>query len=289
MEDVLYVFTSGITLGAIYSLLAVAFVIVIKTTDIVHFALGEYLMVAVVIAFIAMQQLGVSLVPASLISLLFAGLLGLATDFAIVRPLKTSPLVNVAFAMVAVSILIQNSVLLFWRGDTVSFPSYFAREPIIILGIPVVPENIVVVVVTFVCMAILQLFFVKTRLGTAMRAVMEDRETAELMGVKVNNIISLSFVISSVFAAIAGLVVAPIINFSFDMGIILIKVFVAAVIGGLYSIPGAVGGGLLLGVMENFTTSYVSSTYRDVIVYSLLILGLLLKPSGLFSWGTKAR
>jgi branched-chain amino acid transport system permease protein len=130
----------------------------------------------------------------------------------------------------------------------------------------------------------LQLFFVHTRVGTAMRAVMEDRETAGLMGVRVKSMIALSFAISGIFAAVAGVVIAPITNVSFDMGLILIKVFVAAVIGGLYSIPGAVAGGLLLGVMENFTTSYISSNYRDVIVYSLLILGLLFKPAGLFAW-----
>jgi branched-chain amino acid transport system permease protein len=192
--------------------------------------------------------------------------------------------VNVAFAMVAVSILLENAVLIFWRGDTVSFPSFVPGEPIRFLGISITRDNLMVIVTAFVCMTGLQLFFVRTRVGTAMRAVMEDRETAGLMGVKVKSMIALSFAISGIFAAVAGVVIAPITNVSFDMGLILIKVFVAAVIGGLYSIPGAVAGGLLLGVMENFTTSYISSNYRDVIVYSLLILGLLFKPSGLFAW-----
>jgi branched-chain amino acid transport system permease protein len=284
MESFLHVFISGVALGAIYSLLAVAFVIVMKTTDIVHFALGEYLMVGAVVALIGIQVLGLPAPVASLVAVACAAMLGVATDRLVVRPLKQSPLVNVAFAMVAVSILLENAVLIFWRGDTVSFPSFVPGEPIRFLGVSITRDNLMVILTAFVCMTGLQLFFVRTRVGTAMRAVMEDRETAGLMGVRVKSMIALSFAISGIFAAVAGVVIAPITNVSFDMGLILIKVFVAAVIGGLYSIPGAVAGGLLLGVMENFTTSYISSNYRDVIVYSLLILGLLFKPAGLFAW-----
>jgi branched-chain amino acid transport system permease protein len=284
MESVLHVFFSGITLGAIYSLLAVAFVVIIKTTDIVHFALGEYLMVATVVALVFMDRLGTSLFLSAGMAIAFTAVLGIATDWFVARPLKQSPVVNVAFAMVGISILLQNAVLLLWRGDTVSFPSFLPQEPLRVSGLTIVPENLFVIGVVFVCMVILQLFFVRTKLGMAMRAVMEDRETASLMGVRVDRIITLCFMVSGALSAIAGLAVAPLINVTYDMGVILIKVFVAAVIGGLYSIPGAVAGGLLLGVMENFTSSYLSSTYRDVIVYSLLILGLLFKPSGLFSW-----
>jgi branched-chain amino acid transport system permease protein len=284
MESFLHVFISGVALGAIYSLLAVAFVIVMKTTDIVHFALGEYLMVGAVVALIGIQVLGLPAPVASLVAVACAAMLGVATDRLVVRPLKQSPLVNVAFAMVAVSILLENAVLIFWRGDTVSFPSFVPGEPIRFLGVSITRDNLMVILTAFVCMTGLQLFFLRTRVGTAMRAVMEDRETAGLMGVRVKSMIALSFAISGIFAAVAGVVIAPITNVSFDMGLILIKVFVAAVIGGLYSIPGAVAGGLLLGVMENFTTSYISSNYRDVIVYSLLILGLLFKPAGLFAW-----
>ena len=118
-----------------------------------------------------------------------------------------------------------------------------------------------------------------------MRAVMDKRETASLMGINVNQIITLTFVISAVLAGIAGVMVAPLIHVTFDMGHILIKSFVAAVIGGLYSIPGAIAGGLLVGLIENFTSAYISSTYRDVILYAILVIGLLLKPSGLFKWG----
>lgn len=277
---------SGLTLGAIYSLLGVAFVVVMKATDIVHFALGEFLMVGTVCSLIV-SGFGVPLYFAAIAGIIFTGAIGFVFDRLVARPLMERPIVNVIFGTVAAGLILQNAVLIFWRGDTVPFPSFFPRESINIIGLRMVPENIAVIAIAVLCVILLQLFFVKTRLGTAMRSVMDDRETATLMGVGVSNIISLSFVISGCLAAIAGILVAPLIHVTFDMGIILIKVFVAVVIGGLYSIPGAIGGGMLLGLMENFTSSYVTSTYRDVIVYSLLILGLLLKPSGLFEWGRK--
>ena len=285
MEVNFNILMGGITLGAIYSLLAVAFVMVMKATDIVHFALGEFLMIATVIALVLFEKLGISLLLSSLIAILFTGMIGFSTDRFVVRPLKDSPIVNVVFGTVAISIILQNAVLIFWRGDTASFPSFFDRNPRMILGLRIVPENLAVIAIAGLCVIILQLFFTKTRLGIAMRAVMIDRETASIMGVRVHNFITLTFVVSAVLAAIAGLMVAPLIHVTYDMGTILIKAFVAAVIGGLYSIPGAIYGSFLLGVMENFTTAYISSDYRDVIVYSLLILGLLFKPSGLFKWG----
>lgn len=285
MEVNLNILLGGITLGAIYSLLAVAFVMVMKATDIVHFALGEFLMIATVVALVFFEKFGVSIFLSSIIAIVFTGFIGFVSDRFVVRPLRDRPIVNTVFGTVAISIILQNAALLFWRGDTAPFPSFFNRDPKMILGLRIVPENLAVIVTAGLCVVILQLFFTKTRLGIAMRAVMADRETASTMGVRVNNFITLTFVISAVLAAITGLLIAPLIHVTYDMGGILIKAFVAAVIGGLYSIPGAIGGAVLLGIMENFTTAYVSSTYRDVIVYSLLILGLLFKPSGLFEWG----
>ena len=283
METIINNIMSGFTLGAIYSLLAVAFVLVMKATDIVHFALGEFLMIGIVSSLI-LNQFGVPLLPAAVLGTGVSVVLSYLMDRLVVRPLKDSPIVNIVFATVAVSIILQNAVLIFWRGDTVSFPSFFRSDPVVFMRIKFVPEHLAVILIACLCVFVLQLFFTKTKFGIAMRSVMDDREAASLMGVSVDRIISLAFMISGALAAIAGILVAPLTNVTYDMGVILIKVFVAAVIGGLYSIPGAIGGGILLGLMENFTTSYVTSTYRDVFVYSLLILGLLLKPSGLFAW-----
>lgn len=283
METIINNIMSGVTLGAVYSLLAIAFVLVMKATDIVHFALGEFLMIGVVSSLI-LNQFGVPLLPAAVLGIGVSVALSYLMDRLVARPLKDSPVVNVIFGTVAVGIILQNAVLLFWRGDTVSFPSFFSSDPVVFIGLRFVPENLAVILVACTCVLVLQLFFMKTKFGIAMRSVMDDREAASLMGVRVDGVISLAFMISGALAAIAGILVAPLTHVTYDMGIILIKVFVAAVIGGLYSIPGAIGGGILLGLMENFTTSYVTSTYRDAVVYSLLILGLLLKPSGLFEW-----
>ena len=283
METIINNIMSGVTLGAVYSLLAIAFVLVMKATDIVHFALGEFLMIGVVSSLI-LNQFGVPLLPAAVLGIGVSVALSYLMDRLVARPLKDSPVVNVIFGTVAVGIILQNAVLLFWRGGTVSFPSFFSSDPGVFIVLRFVPENLAVILVACTCVLLLQLFFMKTKFGIAMRSVMDDREAASLMGVSVDGVISLAFMISGALAAIAGILVAPLTHVTYDMGIILIKVFVAAVIGGLYSIPGAIGGGILLGLMENFTTSYVTSTYRDVVVYSLLILGLLLKPSGLFEW-----
>lgn len=285
MGIVFNIFVSGLTLGAIYSLVAVAFVMVMKATDIVHFALGSFLMITTVAALILHNALGVPLFLAALGGIVFVSFVGFATDRVVVRRLRDRPILDVIFAVVAISVLLDNTVLVFWSGDSAPFPSLFPREPKILLGLRVVPENFAVIGVALLSVIVLQLFFFKTRLGTAMRAVMDKRETASLMGINVTQIITLAFVISAALAGIAGIMIAPLIHVTFDMGHILIKAFVAAVIGGLYSIPGAIAGGLLVGLIENFTSAYISSTYRDVILYTILVLGLLLKPSGLFKWG----
>jgi branched-chain amino acid transport system permease protein len=285
MGIVFNIFVSGLTLGAIYSLLSVAFVMVMKGTDIVHFALGSFLMITTVAALILKNAFGIPLSLAACGGIVFAGMVGFFTDRLIARPLNDRPILDVIFAVVALSVLMDNTVLIFWSGDAVPFPSLFPREPKVFLGLRFVPENFAVIGVAVAAMIALQLFFFKTRFGTAMRAVMDKRETASLMGINVNQIITLTFIISSILAGIAGVMVAPLIHVTFDMGHILIKSFVAAVIGGLYSIPGAIAGGLLVGLIENFSSAYISSTYRDVILYAILILGLLLKPSGLFKWG----
>jgi len=208
-------------------------------------------------------------------------LVGIAVERLAYRPLRRSRVINVVLASVAVSLLLQNLVLTFWSEDTRGYPAMFSETPILIGAFRFVPQDWATIGAAMLCMLGFQLVFKRTRVGLAMRAVMQDRETASLMGIHVYRTIGNTFGASAALGAAAGVLVAPLIQIQFNMGFILVKAFAAACLGGIFSIPGAIVGGLLIGVAEGLLAAYVSAGYRDAMVYTVLILALLLRPEGL--------
>jgi branched-chain amino acid transport system permease protein len=279
--DTLQIIVSGLSLGSIYALIALGVVIIVKASDLINFAHGELVMIGAVTAHIFYVEIKLPFLVAFGLSVAVTGVAGMAIERLAYRPLANSPAINVVLASVAISLLLQNVVLRFWSEDTKAFPAMFSEAPILVGGFRVVPQHWATIAAAVLCMLGFQIFFTKTRVGLAMRAVMLDRSTASLMGINVYRAIGNTFGVSAALGAAAGVLVAPLIQVHFAMGFILVKAFAAACLGGIYSIPGAIVGGLLIGVIEGLVAAYLSSAYRDAILYAILIATLLLRPEGL--------
>ncbi len=279
--DTLQIVVSGLTLGAIYGLIALGVVIIVKASDLVNFAHGEIVMIGAIAAHTARVILGLHWTVAFAVAVLVAVAVGMLLERAAYRPLRNSPTINVVLASVALSLLLQNLALVFWSEDTRGYPAMLSETPILVAGFRFVPQDWATIVAAVACMLGFQLFFTRTRTGLAMRAVMLDRPTASLMGINVYRTIGNTFGASAALGAAAGVLVAPLIQIQFSMGFILVKAFAAACLGGIFSIPGAIVGGLVIGVIEGLVAAYVSAAYRDAIVYAILIGALLFRPEGL--------
>jgi len=281
MMDTLQIVVSGLSLGAIYGLIALGVVIVVKASDIVNFAHGELVMVGAITAHIFRVGLGVHWTLAFVLAVIVTVIVGVVLERVAYRPLRHSAIINVVLASVALSLLLQNLALTFWSEDTRAYPAMFSEAPVLVGGFRFIPQDWATIAAALACMLAFQLFFTRTRTGLAMRAVMLDRQTASLMGINVYRTIGNTFGASAALGAAAGVLVAPLIQIHFSMGFILVKAFAAACLGGIFSIPGAIVGGLIIGVVEGLVAAYVSAAYRDAIVYAILVLALLLRPEGL--------
>jgi branched-chain amino acid transport system permease protein len=279
--DTLQIVVSGLALGAIYALIALGVVIIVKASDLVNFAHGELVMIGAITAHTVRVGLALPAVAAFAVAVVVTLAVGMLLERLAYRPLRLSPTINVILASVALSLLLQNLALHFWSEDTRAYPAMFSEAPILIGRFRFVPQDWATIVAAVLCVLGFQLFFKRTRAGLAMRAVMLDRRTASLMGINVYRTIGNTFGASAALGAAAGVLVAPLIQIHFSMGFILVKAFAAACLGGIFSIPGAILGGLVIGVTEGLVAAYVSSAYRDAIVYAILIGALLFRPEGL--------
>ena len=277
----------GINLGSIYAIIALGYTMVYGIAKMLNFAHGDVIMVGAFVILTAITGAGMSPVLAVLLSIVFCTVLGVVIEKVAYRPLrKASSNLAVLITAIGVSYLLQNLALLIFGADAKSFISVINVPDLHLFGGELVIKGITIVtVVTCIIIMVGLTFFVqKTKPGRAMQAVSEDRDAAQLMGVNVNGTISLTFAIGSGLAAIAGLLlcsVYPTLT-PYTGAMPGIKAFVAAVFGGIGSIPGAMVGGILLGIIEIFGKAYISSQVADAIVFGVLIIVLLVKPTGLF-------
>lgn len=282
----LQLLVGGIAVGSIYALIGVGFALYLRAMRLLNFSHGEMLTTGALLGLLLTTKAGLPFPIVFPLAIVGTALIGVVLERVVYRPLwlkSDDPfLVHTVFATLAVGTILTNLSLRVGGPFEVRYPAPLGAGVIRLGPVVVLPQRILVLVVAVVLVALLQLFFKRTKAGLAMRAVMLDRETAQLMGIDVRQSIALTFALSSALAAAAGILVAPIIFWSFHMGSIIgIKSFAALTLGGLYSFPGAIVGGLLVGVLESFTGLFLSSTYRDVIVFSILILMLLVRPYGL--------
>ena len=276
---------SGISLGSIYAIIALGYSMVYGIAKMLNFAHGDVIMIGAYICFCATQYWGMAPITSVVVAMVVCTLLGVVIERLAYKPLRAASSLAVLITAIGMSYLLQNSALLIWGANPKSFPSVVSIGSISLFGgqLLISGETIVTVLANIVIMIALTLFTGKTKLGKAMRVVSEDKDAAELMGINVNATISLTFAIGSALAAIAGVLLCsayPALTPTTG-SMPGIKAFTAAVFGGIGSIPGALIGGLLLGVIEILGKAYVSTELGDAFVFAVLIVVLLVKPTGL--------
>lgn len=276
---------NGISLGSVYAIIALGYTMVYGIAKMLNFAHGDVIMVGAYISFCASTYLKLPTAVSVLLAVVVCTLLGIIIERLAYKPLRKASSLAVLITAIGVSYFLQNAALLIWGSAPKSFRSVVPLESIALFDgqLIITTESIVTVIACIVIMIALTLFTKKSRLGKGMRAVSEDKDAAELMGINVNVTISITFAIGSALAAIAGVLLCS----SYPVLIPTtgsmpgIKAFTAAVFGGIGSIPGAMVGGILLGIIEIFSKSYISTNLSDAIVFAVLILVLLVKPTGL--------
>ena len=282
---------NGISLGSVYAIIALGYTMVYGIAKMLPFAHGDVIMVGAYICFCAMSYLNLPPVVGVLLAVLVCTLLGIVIERLAYKPLRAAPSLAVLITAIGVSYFLQNAALLIWKSDPKVFPSVIQLPSLELAGgqLTISPVAIVTVLACVIIMVALTLFTGKTKMGKAMRAVSEDKGAAQLMGINVNSTISLTFAIGSGLAAIAGVLLCSAYPTLMPTTGSMpgIKAFTAAVLGGIGSIPGAMLGGILLGVIEIFSKAYISTQLSDAIVFAVLIVVLLIKPAGLL--GKKVR
>ena len=278
---------SGVSLGSVYAIIALGYTMVYGIAKMLNFAHGDVIMVGAYVVFFATSGAGVPAIPAVLLSMVVCTVLGVVIEKVAYKPLRNaSSSLAVLITAIGVSYLLQNLALLICGSNTKSFTSVVGIPALHLAGgqLVITGETLMTIVACFVIVGCLSLFISKTKPGQAMLAVSEDKGAAQLMGINVNGTIALTFAIGSGLAAIAGVLLCSAYPSLMPTTGSMpgIKAFVAAVFGGIGSIPGAMIGGILLGVIEIFGRAYISSQMADAIVFAVLIVVVLVKPTGLF-------
>ena len=282
---------NGISLGSVYAIIALGYTMVYGIAKMINFAHGDIIMVGAYALYVAVLTLHVPVIPAVLITIAVCAVLGITVEKVAYKPLRKAPPLAVLITAIGVSYLLQNLALLIFNATPIPFQSVIKVPSVKIGGLTISGITLVTMAIMLISMILLTLFINKTKAGSAMRAVSEDKGAAELMGINVNQTISMTFAIGSALAAVAGILyICQYQSLRPTLGALPgIKAFVAAVLGGIGSVPGAMLGGILLGVIESLGKAYISTELSDAIVFGVLVVVLLVKPSGLLGKRKKVK
>jgi branched-chain amino acid transport system permease protein len=275
---------SGLALGSIYALLALSLVLINKATDIVNFAQGEMAMFGTFICFWLLTRTGLPLPVVLVLAVPIGALIGMATERLVMRPLQAAPQVNALIATIGLWMIFHHAAGWIWGYDPVRFPSLFSPDPLDLLGTRVAQNSLGIIGVSLVIVVLLYLFFEHTRTGIAMRAASMNARAAQLMGVNVGRVALTAWGLASAISVVSGFLIAPLTFLDFEMMFaVLLKAFAGAILGGFNSLPGAVVGCLVIGVVENLFAAYVSTAFKDAFAFAIIIAVLMVRPQGLFT------
>ena len=282
---------NGLALGSVYALLALGYTMVYGIIQLINFAHGDIYMIGAFAGFYTATSLKLPLIPTLLVAMAVSALAGIIIEKIAYKPLRKSPRITLLITAIGVSLFLENGMKILVGPDPKAFPDLLNAGAISIGSIHIDAKTILMLIVSGLLVLLLQFIVYKTKVGKAMRAASFDIEAASLMGINVDNTISFTFAIGSALAGIAGVLIAisyP--SITPYMGVMPgLKAFVAAVLGGIGSIPGALVGGIAIGILETFSKAYISTSFSDAIVFAILIIILLIKPAGLLGKKTNEK
>jgi len=289
-EQILQYIISGLTIGAIYALVALGFNIIHNATGIVNFVQCEFVTLGGMMIYTYYTIFRIPLSFSFFLSTATVTLLGALIERGPIRAAKSKAIIVLIFITIGISSTIRGTALLAWGPDNVPIPSFSGEKVIQILGAAILPQHLWIFAITIVVVIFLQYFFHRTLIGKAMRATAVNRRAASLVGINVNWMILLSFAMSGGLGAVGGIIIAPITTTSYDTGIMLaLKGFAAAILGGYGNSTGAIIGGLILGVLESLGAGLISSKFKNAFAFFILLLVLFFKPTGLLGHGETER
>jgi branched-chain amino acid transport system permease protein len=289
MTELLPFVFSGLTVGAVYALVALGFSIIYNASHVINYAQGEFVMIGGMTT-VSLMSLGVPMPLAILLAVLVGAGVGMAIEKFAVEPARDASVTALIIITTGASITLRGVAQIIWDKNAHPMPAFSGDAPIVLGGATILPQSLWVLGAAFVIVAALRWFFERTIIGKAVRAVAVNRMAARLVGIPVGRMLLLSFGLSAMLGAAAGILIAPITLTAYDVGIMIgLKGFAAAILGGLGSGPGAIAGGLLLGVAEALGAGYLSSAYKDAIAFVAILLVLFFMPRGLFGAGVAER
>jgi branched-chain amino acid transport system permease protein len=276
---------TGLSNGSLYALVGLGLVVVYKATAVVNFAHGEVFMLGGFFAYTFHVMLGLPYFVALLLALLGSLLVGMLIERCAYRPLIRSSIISLVLASVGFSFILKGTARYLWggKGDFIPFPPVFTYEPIVIGNLLLTPQSLVTLAGSLIIMGLFAVFFRLTKIGKMMQATAENQRAASLVGIRIERVFAIIWGVGAMVGAAAGVLMAPLTLLYPDMGgLLLIRSLAAAVLGGFGSLPGAVVGGLLVGLIENLSAGYIATSLQDIAPFVVIILVLTIRPTGLF-------
>jgi branched-chain amino acid transport system permease protein len=282
LHDLAQFIFAGLTTGAIYALVALGFGVVHNTMGIVNFTQVDFVSLGGMLLYSALFAGGLPMPAALLAAVVGVTFIGLAVEVLGIRPCRTDSHLVLIFLTIGLSIVLRGIMKLIWGKNRMAVPPLTGELPVKLLGATILPQTLWILVLTSAAILALVLFFRKTNLGLAMRAVAANEAAARVVGLKVKWVKAASFALAGALGGLGGALVTPITTLAYDVGVLLgLKGFAAAILGGFGSFPGAILGGIILGLLESLSAGYLSSAYKDVVAFVVLLLVLFVRPRGL--------
>jgi len=284
--DLLQFTFAGVTSGAIYALIALGFGVVHNTMGIVNFAQVDLITLGGMIAYTALNALGLPMGAALVTAVAGVTAVAMLLERLTLRVSRSQAPMILIFLTIGASVAMRGGIKIIWGKNPMALPPLWGETPMKVLGATLMPQAVWIIVITALSVLLLVAFFRYTRAGLAVRAVADNPEAAAVVGLPVGTVKALSFGLAGAVGGLAGVLITPITTLSFDVGVLLgLKGFAAAILGGFGSFPGAILGGLLLGLLESMTSAFVSSSYKDVMAFAVLLAVLFFMPNGLMGKG----